>query len=110
MNSAGNKLYVASFATNIISTFNASSTGLSFNNAVARSGTAPTGDSKDVYVTPDDKFLYNLGAFQSFSINGFGITTGSVNYLSQTFLSTTSASRGMPGKYNFQGLTGFDTK
>lgn len=108
LNSTGDKLYVASFATNLISTFNASSSGLTFNNAVPRAGTAPAGDSKDIYVTPDDRYLYNLGAFQSFSINGFTITGNSVNYKSQTFLATTASGAGTPGKYNFLGLMGFD--
>ena len=108
LNSTGDKLYVASFATDLISTFNVGSSGLTFNNAVARSGTAPAGDSKDIYVTPDDRYLYNLGSFQSFSINGFTITGNSVNYKSQTFLSTTSSGLGTPGKYNFLGLMGFD--
>ena len=75
----------------------------------ARTGTAPVGDSKDMYVTPDDNYLYNLGSFQSFSINGFKITGNGVNYKSQTFLATTASGAGTPGKYNFLGLMGFDT-
>lgn len=110
LNSTGDKLYVASFATNLISTFDATSSGLSFSSYEARGGTAPGGDSKDVYVTPDDRYLYNLGAFQSFSINGFTITGNSVNYKSQTFLATTASGAGTPEKYNFLGLMGFDVK
>ena len=108
LNAAGDKLYVASFATNLISTFSAGASSLTFNSAIARGGTAPAGDSKDVYVTPNDQYLYNLGAFQSFSINSFKIIGNSVSYKSQTFLSTTSAGAGTPGKYNFLGLMGFD--
>ena len=108
LNSTGNKLYVASFATNLISTFNVGFPGLTFNTAVARAGTAPAGDSKDIYITPDDRYLYNLGAFQSFSINAFTITGNSVNYKAQTFLSATASGSGIPGKYNFLGLMGFD--
>lgn len=108
LNAAGDKLYVASFATNLISTFNVNSSGLTFNSATVRSGTAPAGDSKDIYVTPDEKFLYNLGSFQSFSINGFTVNGSGVDYKSQTFLTTTGA--GTPGKYNFLGLMGFDVK
>ncbi|MEJ7830489.1 MAG: hypothetical protein WKF91_19930 [Segetibacter sp.] len=110
LNSTGDKLYVASFATNLISTFKASSSGISFSSSEARGGIAPAGDSKDIYITPDDKYLYNLGSFQSFSINGFTITGNSVNYKSQTFLKTTSSDAGTPGKYNFLGLMGYDVK
>ncbi|MEO6490042.1 MAG: hypothetical protein ABIO04_08905 [Ferruginibacter sp.] len=108
LNSSGDKLYVASFATNLISTFNAGSSGLSFSSYKPRAGVAPAGDSKDIYITPDNRYLYNLGAFQSFSINSFTITGNSVNYKSQTFLNTTSAGAGTPGKYNFLGLMGYD--
>ncbi len=110
LNSTGDKLYVASFATNLISTFNASSSGISFTSFEPRSGVAPAGDSKDMYITPDDRYLYNLGSFQSFSINGFTITGNGVNYKSQTFLNTTSDGAGIPGKYNFLGLRGYDVK
>ncbi|MEO6071389.1 MAG: hypothetical protein ABIN57_03380 [Chitinophagaceae bacterium] len=110
LNSTGEKLYVASFATNLISTFNSNSSGLTYSAFEARGGVAPAGDSKDIYITPDDRHLYNLGAFQSFSINGFTITGNSVNYKSQTFLSTTAAGAGTPGKYNFLGLMGYDIK
>lgn len=109
LNPAGDKLYVASFATNRVSTFNAGSSGVSFSSSEARTGTAPAGDSKDMYVTPDDNYLYNLGSFQSFSINGFKITGNGVNYKTQTFLATTASGAGRPGKYNFLGLMGFDT-
>lgn len=108
LNRTGDKLYVASFATNLISTFNAGSSGISFSASEARSGAAPAGDSKDIYVTPDSRYLYNLGSFQSFSINGFTITGNSVNYKAQTFLATTLAGAGTAGKYNFLGLMGFD--
>jgi DNA-binding beta-propeller fold protein YncE len=110
LNPAGNKLYVASFATNLVSTFNVTESGLTFSSSEARSGTAPMGDSKDVYVTPDNKYLYNLGSFKSYSINGFAIDGSSVDYKSQTFLATTKSGAGVPGKYNFLGLTGFDIK
>lgn len=110
LNPDGNKLYVASFATNLISTFSLSGSSVSLTSSEARSGLAPAGDSKDIYITPDNKYLYNLGAFQSYSINRFNITGNSVNYKSQTFLATAASGAGTPGKYNFLGLTGFDIK
>ncbi len=108
LNPAGNTLYVASFATNLISSFNVGSTSLIMSGSEARAGIAPAGDSKDIFVTPDNKYLYNLGAFQSFSINRFNITGNSVNYKSQSVLTTTTGGTGTAGKYNFLGLTGFD--
>jgi 6-phosphogluconolactonase (cycloisomerase 2 family) len=110
LNPAGNKLYVASFATNLVSTFNVTVSGLSFSSSEARSGTAPMGDSKDVYVTPDNKYLYNLGSFKSYSINGFTIDGNTIDYKTQTFLATTKSGAGVAGKYNFLGLTGFDIR
>jgi 6-phosphogluconolactonase (cycloisomerase 2 family) len=110
LNPAGNKLYVASFATNLVSTFNVTESGLTLSSSEARSGIAPMGDSKDVYVTPDNKYLYNLGSFKSYSINGFAIDGSGVDYKSQTFLATAISGKGVPGKFNFLGLTGFDIK
>ena len=108
LNPEGDKLYVASFATNLISTFNVSNSSVSLSSSEARAGVAPAGDSKDIYITPDNRYLYNLGSFQSFSINRFNITGNSVNYKSQTFLATAAAGAGTAGKYNFLGIAGFD--
>lgn len=108
LNPAGTKLYVSSFATNLVSTFSVNQGNVNFAGVEARAGLRPPGDSKDLYVTPDDKHLYNLGAFQSYSINAFNISGTSVGYKSQTFLATTAAAAGVVGKFNFMGLTGFD--
>ncbi|MFA6086936.1 hypothetical protein [Mucilaginibacter sp.] len=107
LNPTGNNLYVASFATNTVSTFDVNATSLGFGAATTRIGLAPAGDSKDLWVSPDGKFLYNLGAFQSYSINSFSIGSN-VTYQNQTILKTTASGTGTPGKYNFLGLTGFD--
>ncbi|MEO5945262.1 MAG: hypothetical protein ABIP79_00485 [Chitinophagaceae bacterium] len=108
LNPAGDKLYVASFATNLVSSFDISATSTKLIGVEKRGGLAPAGDSKDMYVTPDNQYLYNLGAFQSFSINRFKITGNSVNYRSQTILNTTASGAGIVGKFNFLGLNGFD--
>lgn len=106
LNPTGNRLYVTSFATNLISSFDITASGISFVSAKKRGGVAPAGDSKDMYTTPDHKYVYVLGAFQSFSINTFDVTSDGVNYKSQKNLGTTTP--GGPGKYNFLGLNGFE--
>ncbi|RYU89598.1 hypothetical protein EWM62_14890 [Mucilaginibacter terrigena] len=108
LNPNGDKLYVASFQTNLVSTFNVASSSLSFASAETRKDLAPHGDSKELWVSPDGKFLYNLGSFRSFSINRFDISGSAVSYKAQTILKTTASGAGIAGKYNFLGLTGFD--
>ncbi|WP_018618747.1 beta-propeller fold lactonase family protein [Spirosoma luteum] len=108
LNSTGDKLFVASFQTNLVSTFNAASSGLTLTKSEARSGLAPNGDSKELWISPDNKYVYNLGSFQSFSINLLENTGPGAVYKSQTILKTTAAGAGIAGKYNFLGLTGFN--
>lgn len=107
---SGDRLYVASFTGNVITPFSIGSSGnitgkLPFE---ARGDFAPPGDSKDMYITSDNKYLYNTGALQSFSINIFDITGNGVSYRDQVTLQTTQASVGTLGAYNFMGLVGFD--
>ncbi|MEO7766155.1 MAG: beta-propeller fold lactonase family protein [Ferruginibacter sp.] len=108
LSAAGDKLYVASFQTNLVSVFNANNSGLNYLSSVARGGFAPNGDSKELWISPDNKFVYNLGALQSFSINRFDITGNSITYKTQTPVAAAAASVGQLGKYNFLGLVGFD--
>ncbi|MGI9551351.1 MAG: hypothetical protein ACR2MT_09135 [Aurantibacter sp.] len=111
LNADGDKLYVASFGANVISAFDIDRFGKVASNATAtaRGDNAPAGDTKDMYITPDSKYLYVLGAFQSFSINRFDISTsGKIKYKDQTPLATTSAYVGKAGTYNFLGLAGYD--
>lgn len=108
LNPAGDKLYVASFQTNLVTSYNVSGSNLSFGSSVARADAAPRGDSKELWVSPDNKYVYNTGAFQSFSINRFDISASGFVYKKQSILTATSAGAGTPGKYNFLGLTGFD--
>lgn len=108
---SGDRLYVASFTGNVITPFSLNPTTgaviakLPFE---TRGGNAPAGDSKDVYVSSDNKYLYNTGALQSFSINVFDINSKGVKYRNQVTLKVTQASVGQLGKYNFMGLAGFD--
>lgn len=110
LNPAGNILYVSSFGANAIKAFNVGGTGSisAAGSFESRGGNAPAGDTKDMYVTSDNKYLYNTGAFQSFSINSFDISGSSLAYKGQTTYSTTSASVGSAGTYNFLGLIGYD--
>ncbi|WP_166727709.1 lactonase family protein [Mucilaginibacter gilvus] len=108
LNISGDKLYVASFQTNLVSTFGVSGGNLTFGSTEARADLAPHGDSKELWLSPDNKYLYNLGALQSFSINIFDVNGAGTKYRSQTVLSTTASGKGIAGKYNFLGLTGFD--
>ncbi|MEO5685649.1 MAG: hypothetical protein ABIQ88_23580 [Chitinophagaceae bacterium] len=104
----GNNLYVASFQTNLVSAFSVNGASLSLKSVDQRKDVAPNGDSKELWVSPDGKFVYNLGAFQSFSINLFTASGNNIKYKSQTILGTTASGLGTAGKYNFLGLTGYD--
>ncbi|GAB3337838.1 hypothetical protein GCM10027299_49400 [Larkinella ripae] len=108
LNATGDKLFVASFQTNLVSTFGVGTSGLTLTKAEGRSGIAPNGDSKELWVSPDNKYVYNLGSFQSYSINLFENTSAGATYKSQTILATTAAGKGIAGKYIFLGLAGFD--
>ncbi|WP_432412757.1 hypothetical protein [Rasiella sp. SM2506] len=107
---SGDRLYVASFGSNVITPFALGASGnvTSTLPVEAREGNAPPADSKDVWVTPNNQYLYHLGAFQSFSMNIFDITQSGVDYREQIVLQTTQSGLGQPGAFNFLGLTGFD--
>lgn len=104
----GRNLYVASFQTNLVSSFSVNGTWLSLNTVEPRRDNAPHGDSKELWVSPDGRYVYNLGALQSFSINLFTTSGNTIMYKSQTTLATTSGGLGTAGKFNFMGLTGYD--
>ncbi len=110
LNAAGDKLYVASFQTNLVTAFNTSGGGLTYLATEPRKDLAPHGDSKELWLSPDNQYLYNLGGLQSFSINRFDISGNSVAYKSQTILKTTADGVGIVGKYNFLGLVGYDIR
>ena len=107
-NAAGDKLYVASFDTNLTTAYNISGGGLTYLATEHRRGLAPNGDSKELWLSPDNKYLYNLGGLQSFSIIRFDVEGNSVTYKTQTILNTTADGAGIAGKYNFLGLVGYD--
>jgi 6-phosphogluconolactonase (cycloisomerase 2 family) len=113
LNPKGDKLYVASFGANVISSFKVDRRGniVSSIGTAARGDNAPAGDTKDMYITADNKHLYTLGAFQSFSISRFDIdASGKIMYKEQFIPPTTKGSIGKAGAYNFLGLAGYDIK
>lgn len=105
---SGTELYVSSFGANAITKFNVDGSGgvAPSTQFTVRLGNAPAGDTKDMYITSDNKYLYNIGAFQSFSMNRFNISD--FTYQEQYNYDTTSASIGSVGTYNFLGLVGYD--
>ena len=110
LNPAGDVLYVSSFGANAITTFNVNQDGsiTSAGNFEPRGDVAPAGDTKDMFVTSDNKYLYNTGAFQSFSINRFDVSGSNLSYQEQSTYSTTVGSVGSAGTFNFLGLIGYD--
>ncbi|RLV58534.1 hypothetical protein D5018_16915 [Parashewanella curva] len=108
----GSRLYLSSFGANVITPFDINSEGgiakkLAFE---ARSADTPGGDNKEMWVSPDNKHVYVLGAFQTFTLNRFKVTDDGLEYLDQYIYQETKNARGedSAGKYNFLGLTGFD--
>ncbi|MCL1079434.1 hypothetical protein D5R81_11530 [Parashewanella spongiae] len=112
LNPEGSRLYVSSFGSNSITAFSLNSDGsVKQNLAVELRGDAvPAGDSKDMYITSDNKYLYNLGAFNTFSMNTFEITDTGLTYKSQYQFNETKDEQGNAGAYNFLGLAGFDVQ
>ncbi len=108
INPAGNTLFVASFASNLVSSFDISGSSANLFQSEKRGDLAPMGDSKELLITRDNKYLYNLGSLSSFSINRFDIMGSGITYKAQYILSTTADGAGSPGKYNFLGLVDFD--
>lgn len=105
---SADRLYVSSFGGNLITPFELNSEGNVTNplNYEQREDVAPPGDTKDMYITPDNKLLYNTGAFQSFTLNTFEITDTGLDYKSQ-YVYTSVNDSGGAGSYNFLGLVGF---
>ena len=114
LNRDGTKLYVSSFGGNLISEFDVDASGMvskvGSNDETAytlRKLGTPAGDTKDMYVTDDGKYMYNLGAYQTFTISKFDIsTTGALTFTDE--YKVDAATKSGPGAYNFLGLTGFD--
>ncbi len=106
----GKHLYVSSFGANVITPFDIGTNGRIDSTLAyaARGDDTPAGDTKDMYITPDNKYMYVLGAFQTFTMNRFKINDdATLTYGGQYKYKETKDSSG-PGEHNFLGLVGFD--
>lgn len=111
LNPAGNSLYVASFASNLVSTFNVSKSALKLVSVEKRHDAAPPADSKELWVSPDNKFVYNVGAFKTYTINIYHVNShGAAVYNGQQKVNAAASGTQVPGTYNFLGLMGYDKK
>jgi len=110
----GGKLYVSSFGGNLISEFDVgrngavSIVGEGMETAYARrkAGTPP-GDTKDMYITPDGKHMYVLGAYQTFTMSQYDLSESGSLTLVDEYPVDAATAKGA-GAYNFLGLVGFD--
>lgn len=109
----GSKLYVSSFSGNIISEFDVAPSGEvsvvgdgPVTRFQRRPDTTPPGDTKDLYISADGAHLYNIGAYQSFTISQYDIGSGGeLTLIDENRVQ--SAKETSKGSYNFLGLTGF---
>lgn len=106
------KLFVASFAQNVVSVFDIGADNKltkSLNpNFFARGGGIPEGDTKDMYETPGN-FLYVLGAFQSHSVSTFKVAAnGALSEESGSPYRVPSSVGKTKEQHAFLGLTGFE--
>ncbi len=110
----GSKLYVSSFGGNLISEFDIRAPGqvtqvgegAATVYALRKQGT-PAGDTKDMYLSEDGRFMYVLGAYQTFTLSKFDVSdSGSLSFSME--YKVDAATETEPGAYNFLGLTGFD--
>jgi len=111
----GKKLYVVSFVTNVISTFDLDpKTGkvlrLSQQTDREHVSYAPENDGKDLYTPANGKHLYWLGSLESFSVNSFTIGADGLHFLQQYNVERTKAKIGVAGAYDLGGIDGYDLK
>ena len=106
------RLYVCSYISNEVTTYelNEDGTVAKTLGVERRKGYQPDEDSKDLYISPDNEYLFMLGSFFSFSVNTLKITEDGVKYMHQYTLEETKDEVGNPGVYDLVGLDGFDLK
>ncbi|WP_430897044.1 MULTISPECIES: hypothetical protein [unclassified Paraflavitalea] len=112
MNADKSMLYVVSFYSNVITPFKIE------NNKVVKTlpyegvkKDNPVNDLKDVYVAPDNKMLYCIGALNSYSIKHFMIAAdGSLKFHDEKVLDITKSALGKPGVYDLCVLAGYDVQ
>ncbi|WP_133407556.1 beta-propeller fold lactonase family protein [Parashewanella tropica] len=107
----GKRVYVASFYTNLITPFDLNEDGTVANDKALpyakRGDIDGPFDSKDIWVSPDNKYIYNLGAFQTYSVSWFGINDAGLEFKSSYTIDKTKDDR-KGFRYHYIGLTGFD--
>ena len=104
------RLYVCSYVTNVLTTFELNTDGTVGKtlNVTKRGDYAPLEDSKDIYAAKNNKYVYLLGSFFSYSVNVFEVTPEGLKYKTQYTLVKTKDKVGQPGVYDLVGLDGFD--
>ena len=104
------RLYVCSYVTNVITTYELNQGGTVGKtlNVAKRGDYAPLEDSKDIYAAKNNKYVYLLGSFFSYSVNVFEVTPEGLKYKRQYTLAKTKDKVGQPGVYDLVGLDGFD--
>lgn len=111
---AKDMLYVVSYVTNVITSFKLDvNTGKVVERAqvVKREGDDPHEDAKDIYITPDGKHMYGLGAFVTYSISKYDLAEdGTFSYGDRYVLERTKSEAGNPGIYDLGGIDGFSIK
>jgi hypothetical protein len=60
-----------------------------------------------MYLSDDGKFMYVLGAYQTFTVSRFDLSPDGALSFSAEY-EVEAATESGPGAYNFLGLTGFD--
>ncbi|MBT8078115.1 MAG: lactonase family protein [Gammaproteobacteria bacterium] len=114
LDASGRRLYVSSFGGNLISVFDVADNGSvkpignrSETVYARRKDGTPPGDTKDMYITSDGRYLFNLGAYQTFTVSSFDIDDNGTLRLNEEYKVQAATEKG-PGAYNFLGLTGID--
>ncbi len=103
------RLYVASFGTNVITPFSIKDSNVEKTMPFAHvNADNPHNDIKDMHVTPDNKYLYCVGAFSSFSMKIFEITDIGLTFKESYLLDVTKSAIGKPGLYDLCGIAGFE--
>lgn len=106
------KLYVASFAENVISVFDIGADNKLVKtltpNFFTRAGNPPMGDTKDMYQTSDG-YLYVAGSFQTHTIAVFKMAgSGALSETSGSPYAVPSSAGKTKEQHAYLGLTGFE--
>jgi hypothetical protein len=112
----GDILWVSSSAAAIVTTFDIDlATGMLTavgpgpnSEFVQRPPGTPVADTKDMFPSPDGRFLYLIGSFESFDVVTFDISDTSPVLTLDNEMPVAAATPPGAGNFNFLGLTGYD--